>query len=311
MNDLFISAHNPIHFYLDETNQPAQYNTKHYGDYQYRETIREWETKAKYFQKWQNNDVIYLQFLSDFSPLQIDIIDKYGNSQGSFVGLQKLQDETQPGKYAYEFAIGLGSLPEGCYYLALDGGSGTLKMFSEPFQVKQLHPNTLLFEYRDSGTRGDVLYGTGITFGFRVEGNIRRPVAGADTQSYINQKGDPKVLSSHTFKTFPIMIGGSRGVPDWALDLINEIFSCDFVRIDGKQFAKEGDVKFELVEENNYSLIGFSFDVREGINRPGKYVNPTLNTNVKVSIVHHISSRVFGDTKVNGSGNLISIYSLE
>lgn len=311
MNQLYISYHNSVKFYRYATGQPVKYQTKHYGQYQYRETIHSWETNKKYFQKWQNNDTINIQFLSNFDPIVINIIDKWGNKLASYEGVKKLQDEFQPGRYAYEFSMPLTDVPEGCYYFDLVAASGALLMFSEPFHVKQRHNNTLLYEYRDSTEKGDVLYGTGIVFCFRIEGTIGRPIMKADTESYINQKNDPVVLSSSTYKAFPVVMGGSPGIPDWAGDIINEIFSCNDVRIDGKSYAKEGDTEFEINEEERYPLHGISCEVREGINRPGNIIDVEIDTTIKISVVHQLSTQIFADINPSGPSGLISVYSKE
>jgi hypothetical protein len=118
-------------------------------------------------------------------------------------------------------------------------------------------------EYRNSRYHEDVIFETGITFSFRVEGAFGFLNPFSADQIYNDQRYNSVVLSSRTYRNFPLSIGGSFGVPDWVIDKINLIFSCNDVKIDSKSYAKASDTKFSFNEEDNYPMRGLSFEVRE------------------------------------------------
>lgn len=140
-----------------------------------------------------------------------------------------------------------------------------------------------------------------------MEGTIGRLQPGTRDTLYEDQPGNPTVLSSKPFRSFPISIGGARGVPDWVVDKINLIWSCNSVFVDGKSFAKAGDTKLDLREEKNYPMRGVLLTVREGINRQSKIVEPGLNPNLKLVQLIPIEGTVFGDVALGASSNIITI----
>ena len=184
-------------------------------------------------------------------------------------------------------------------------------MVSEPQLILAKHQNTILLEYWNSRWHGDVVFETGIRFGLRVEGNIGRVNPGRETKSYSDQKENPTVLSSKGFRTFPLNIGGSRGVPDWMVDKFNLVWTCNHVMIDGKYFAATTESKQEYSEQKNYPMRGITMDVREGYNRGSKIVGGTFTGNSELLVIHGIESKFFGDISQQGSSNVIKIIDVE
>lgn len=312
-NTCYIPSLNPIRFYEANPVQFNQYLTRHFEDYPFNQQILPWQDPVIYSQKWQNSDIIYLQFQSNFQPLQIDVINtESGLSVISLVANKQIPNIYNAGFFAYEFAISLAAFPPGCYHLKLTNGpTEDLHMISEPMLIAHRHLNTVLLEYRNSRFHGDVVFETGITFGFRVEASFGFLDPGANIQAYEDQKANPRILSARPFRIWPLTIGGSLGVPDWVIDLFSLIWCCNEVRIDRKSFARAGDSKITFNTEDYYPLRGGTLEVREGINRGSKIISPEIDTGIKLAVMYNINTKLFGDTSENASSNLIPIISTE
>lgn len=312
-NELYIPRLNPLNFYEASPAQFDEYRTKFMDDYRFAEQRKSWEEAKSYAQKWQTSDTIYLQMESNFDPLIIDIIDSDGNETGiSFSAQLQLPNKYIPGLYVYQFAISLAAVPPGCYFPRLSNGNlEELHMITEPIIVKEDHEDTVLIQYRNSRYHGDVVFETGIEFGFRVEGSFGFLDPGGVFQTYDDQKSNPYVLSARPFRVWPLVIGGSYGVPDWVVDKFFLMWCCNSVKVDGKSFARNGDAKLEFKTEDDYPMRGITLEVKEGINRASKIVNPDVNTNLKLVVVYNINTRLFGDTSQNAATNLVPIIDTE
>jgi hypothetical protein len=313
-NQLYIPWLNPVRFYAATPAVFDQYLTKHFDDYPFAQQILPWQEPSNYAQKWQNSDTIYLQFQSNFEPLNIDIIGKYGEVivGGSFVATQKGANMDIPGMYIYEFSISLASIPAGCYHLKLSNGNDAeLHMISEPFSVKEKWDNTVLLAYKNSRFIGDVVFETGIFFEFRVEGSFGFLQPGANIEAYEDQKANPEILSARPYRIFPLTIGGTFGVPDWAVDLFNLIWCCNYVLVDGKEFARSGEGQITFNEIEDYPMRGATIELREGINRGSKIVIPNVNTNMLFMVIKPVDTRLFGNYATGSSTNLVPIETAE
>lgn len=313
-NQLYIPFLNPIRFYDVNKAVFDQYLTKHFEDHPYADQILPWQEAAKYAQKWQTSDVIALQFPANFGPLNIDLIGKYGEvvPGGSFVGVQKGAHLDIPGLYIYEFSISLASIPPGCYHWRLSNGNfEELHMVSEPQLIKELHPHSVYIQYKNSRFAGDIIFETGIMFNFRVEGSFGFLQPSANIEAYEDQKANPEILSARPFRIFPLVIGGTFGVPDWVVDLFNLIWCCNYVLVDGKEFARSGEAQLSFNVIENYPMRGVTIELREGINRGSKIISPNVNTNMLLMVAYNIDTRLFGNYAAGSSSNLIPIVSTE
>lgn len=312
-NQIRISYLNPVRFYDANPAVFAQYLTRDFTDYRYRETLYPWEEKVDYIQKWQNSDTIKIQVESNFTPIQIDVISKKSGTSVVSLSLDLAIPNVgaSPGFYLYEASLSFASLPAGCYHLRLSNGGPELHMISEPFRIAVKHANTLLLEYRNSKFFGDVLFETGITFSFRVEGAFDHIQPGADLQSYEDQKANPMILSARPFVARPLVFGGAQGIPDWAIHLLNLIWCCNDVKVDGKGYARSEDSSFSYEEIDDYPLRAAILQVREGNNRGSKISSPTLDPNMKLAVAFQIETNWFGGLAANSSSNEIPVITIE
>jgi hypothetical protein len=310
MNTIYIPFLNPVSFYKKGAANLPQYFHKHFEDFTFEETQQQpWAQKTKYYQKWQLNDIIPLQFESNFSAISVEVLDCRDINKLTFNATQKRANKYIPGFYVYEVNIYLVDLPAGRYRLRMILGDA--EYWSDWLDIKAEWPNTLLYEYSNSRYHMDVLFETGIVFRLRVEVTLGRLVPGSDDYVYTDQRRNPYTLSSTPYRGFALSMGGAKGIPDWLVDKLNFIWSCNSIFIDGRSYAKSGETKFEFVGEGTYPMRSINMEIREGINRGSKIIEPNLNTNIKLAVVNPVDSTVFGDVALGASSNIIVIKNVE
>lgn len=312
-NLAYISKLNPVEFYELNKTQVAKYISRPFSDYPFRiqNAAQPWQNQLVYKQKWQKSDFpINLQFTSNFTPIRVDVIDHNDIVRISQDVVVKRENIYVPGYYVYELALDLSSLRSGTYFLKTSLNA-TKFLISEPIDLQDLHKNTLLFEYRNSRYHGDILFETGIDLSFRVEGVFGFLQPGSESVMYKDQRLNPTVLSSRTFNSLILKIGGAKGVPDWVVEKMNNIFSCNDVRIDGKNYSLTEDSEMEYIETERYMLRGINMQVTEGINRGSKIFSVEVNTDKRLIVVMPVDSTVYGDTSSNAGQNIIQILATE
>lgn len=306
-NELYISFLNGVRFYTVDPAQQGQYQTRHFDDYWAKEQRKNFEMPVDYKQKWQTNDSFPLQYESNFASINLKVIDCNQNTLIDQNAVQVRINKYLPGHFVYENTISWASVPVGTYWLLLTLG-GTTQMISEPMEVAEEWPNTILYEYSNSTFHGDIVFETGIVLKFRCESFITRLDPGNDRTAYRDQKMNPTVLKSVPFRVWKLIIGYPTGVPDWVIDLQNWIWSCDNVLCDGKSFAVSENSQFEETEYDKvYPFRSWILNVQEGVNRYSKIVNPEVDPNKKLIVVGMIDSTLFGDTSENAGSNLVPI----
>jgi hypothetical protein len=311
-NQIYIPFLNPVRFVeLDPVELP-QYLTKHFDDYWFKEQLQPFETMVEFKQKYQTSDTIYLQFEANFASIQMQVIDCEQTVLLTQVATQVRANKYLAGYYVYELTLSLDAFSAGTIWLKLNLGLGSKFMISEPIDVAETWPGTILFQYYNSKYHGDVIFETGIVFGLRCDALIRRLDPGNERTAYRDQKLNPTMLKVRPFRAFELVIGHRVGVPDWVVDKMNWIWSCDNVQCDGKSFAVLEDNKFEDKEiDPRYPMRQWSLNIQEGINRASKIVGVDVNPNKKLMIVYQIPGTVFGDLSENAASNLIPITEVE
>jgi hypothetical protein len=309
-NEIVIPFANGVRFYEVDPDQQSQYLTKHFDDYWAKEQRRNFETDVEYKQKWQTNDSFPLQYESNFASINLKVIDC---NQAAVIDQNAVQiraNKYLPGYFVYENTISWASVPTGTYWLLLTLG-GTTQMISEPMEIAEEWPNTILYEYYNSTFHGDIVFETGIILKFRCESFITRLEPGNERTAYRDQKMNPTVLKSVPFRKWNLHIGHPTGVPDWVMDLMNWIWSCDNVACDGKSFAVAENANFEETEHDKvYPFRSWNLAIQEGVNRYSKIVNPEVDPNKRLLVVGMIDSTLFGDTSENAGSNLVPVESI-
>lgn len=227
------------------------------------ELINIYQERKCYFQKWQSSDSTRLQILSDFPDITFKIFDlDSGQKLLDIVPLE--QDVTLIGHTfkVYEIPLDFALLPEGDYYAELSYmNGGTISFLSEPFSVREIWDNTLLFNYRNSDNNFSIVFDTGITFDIRLEGVVTEFAPQSEDTIYNDQKHNATMLDSVPWRQFKLYIGDAPGIPAWVADKVNRVMSCNQVQIDGDYFEKIEGAAWEVERADEYAYMGLTLDI--------------------------------------------------
>lgn len=282
----------PLRF-IDTSNTDSSFD----GNFS-NEQIPQWKMGQKcYLQKFQRNDKLRLQWISDAPLLNLKILNEDG--------LQVDEIEWQPSLLTligfpeatiYEIDFPFSSLQEGVYIFQQD------EWEAEAIELKDEHENTILIEYSASENDYDVVFDTDIVFQFRVEGGIGNYAPKNQREVYVNQIYNPAQLRSVAHRQFTLYIGFQSGVPEWVLDKANIITQCDEVFYDGVQYQPINESEFEVIRADDVTaFVGASIDI-EPTNNFIKFEtgnNPQQQTIKYVRRSHSIQS-VAGNQSVIG-----------
>jgi hypothetical protein len=269
MSDVKIPKINPIRL-LDINDQIHRF---------FVDSIPSHEEFKRYCQKVQRSDVLNCLVASD-STAEIyptgELLDCHGNHVADIT--MNYVGTAISGYDWWSFSADFVSIIDGIYYfyiywLPADPSDGTAKLYefiSEPVWVKNLWENTILFSYYNTDTDFDFIFsdlGTPGDFicSVRVEGGW--PSDGFSPKSkdelYIDEEYVPVQLSSKPFNTQKIIFGGSYGIPNWLIDIINRGLSCDHTYIDLLQVVKAEGAKLERSGEKLYPMAAWSLELME------------------------------------------------
>lgn len=231
----------------------------------FRDSIPNWyyfvhSNELCYFQKFKFSDTTTIQVMSDTENFSLKLRNFESNeTEKVFSTIDTGFNVAGEDFKIYNVEINFTSLEEAYYYLELEGDGDIL--YSEPIHVAEDHPNTLLFEYKNSVNDFNVIFSNDFVFKFRIEGTIQDFTPSSDDEIYNDQWHNPTILFSHPYRKFNLYIGNAGGVPDWAADKVNRIMSCDLVAIDGYFFNKEEGSTWEVNRQPEYPFSGMTLSI--------------------------------------------------
>lgn len=302
-NIIDISLLNPIRF-VDLGG-----NFKGFDNDWFQSQIRDFEDKVYYAQKWQKDDVIKLQFYSNFTPISVEVLTCSGRTVNTYAAVQKPSQLTDPDFKPYEVSIPLAAYETGEYYLLLSAGTSSNKtqLISEPIYVDEIIDNSILFSYKNTLNSQGIIFETGIEFTFRCEAILSQYEPGFKDTLYQDQILDNVLLSSIPFRKFKLLLGGISGVPDWIVDKVNRALSCDTWSADGKGFVKQDGTQWTPVRLENYPMNGWGIDVLEAKNLSSKRGSNTGNPTQQIALVYNVETDLFGTFNDLPSNNTVQI----
>lgn len=313
-NALYIPFINPVRFYDPNRAVTDKYQTPHFDDFLFAERLLQWQTPADYLQVWQTTDIIYLQFESTFDPIVVDLVDQYGSVIITLPALVGLPNFYYANTYSYEVSMSLATVATGCYRLRITAGTvGGQKVYWSGWQYISAEkiPGTVLMEYYHNKFHEDVMFETGIKYQFRVFAHLGALKPGRSDERYKDQRYNPSLLSSRSYRQFDFVTGDEFGVPDDVIDLLNRIWGCSTVLIDGKSFAVADGQNMEFVEVEDFPKRGVKLVIEEGNNRASKILSQEVDETKKLTYGIVVDAKVWGDTSNQGSSNVVPINDVE
>lgn len=313
-NEIYFPELNPVLLFDVDRENIAKYFTKHFDTYPFAERLHFWQERADYTQIWQTDDIIYFQFESTFDPIIVQLVDEYGIPKITLPALIGIPNKFWPGKYTFEVAMSLGSVTTGCYKIKVTAGTGdSQKVWLSTCQYVSSVPlkNTLCIEYWNSRFHKDVMFETGIKYQVRVHGHFGFLDKFRKDEMYRDERYNPTILSSKSAKQWPVYFGDQFGLPDDMINLIDEIWSCNNVLIDGKPFGIADSSKLEYVTVEKYAKRGLSLKVEEGINRNSRISIMDVDTTKKLFTSIVAEAAVFGDLANQGSSNTVPVHNIQ
>lgn len=314
-NLLYIPELNPVTFFDVARANLSKYFTKHFDTWMFAERLYYWQQREDYHQVWQTEDIIYLQFESTFDPITVELLNQYGVAVITLPALIGLPNKFILNAFSFEVAISLAGLPTGCYRIQITAGSAGpyQKTFISGRQFISAIPlkNTLCLEYFNSRFHKDIVFETGIKFQFRVHGSFGFLEKSRKDEQYRDERYNPSLLNSRSAKQWPVYFGDQAGLPDDIINLVDEIWSCDNVRIDNKAFGIADGSKMEFIVVDRYPKRGLKLTVEEGINRNSRVFGITTDPTKKLITTIIVDAKVFGDTGNQGSSNTVPVYNIE
>lgn len=302
---LEVSHLNPINLVDKNRELPLNYNFKHFDAWKSNEQIiTPYEVSKCYRQKWQTNDILKLQFKADFSPIVLKVRD----SKGLVVLSHQMSILRTIGSDIYfEDQIAFDFFNLGVYTLEVVAGDPALiTLVSEPFQIAENWPYSILLNYSNS-FNNDILWETGITMNFRVDGVIPFDSPNSQRTVYIDQPGSGVTVKGVPYRLFKLYIGCDGGVPPWVIDKLEGIIDQTNVTYDGKGFAPTDGAKFETNKIDRYPWAQWNIEMRETNNTRSKRFEVDGLQEKKVVIDYIIDTKLFGPTYGSANDNSITI----
>ena len=308
-NIVDISILCPIKFRRQGFTNPLPYNSKYHDDWNYPDTVRNFEEQIPYWQPWQKNDIIYVPILSNYAgPHQLELY----NCDDILIDTFQLNYEASSiegtGMKFYIATVALATYAEGVYYFLLKSGSPVLDTLeSEKIYVKTLHENTIQIRYTHNENDFDVVFENGLEFQLRVYGGMTEFKPASDRTVFVDQPRNMVQLSGKSYYTQKLLLGDANGIPDYLIERINQIFLCSDVLVDGKQYVASDGAQLEPSREKDYPLAGWALEVRPAEAQNKKRFTADGNQGTPTTIVYQIQSKGFGSISNPASNNTIQI----
>lgn len=265
----------------------------HFDDLWAYRQVRDYQIKARYFQKWKRSETTKIQIESTIAPQDMKILGADGLSVKTIPWTNVF---TNAQYSIYELTFDVSDLPEGIYfgYSKVTLLSFTRIAITEPINSRNEWPNTMSVIYKHSFNDYDVAWSTGIEMKFRVECGIMDIDPQRNAVDYINQNYDNVLLSAVPFRAFKLLVGDAPGVAPWVIDLLNRIMDCDYTSFEGKRYSAISGSKWEITRAKGYPLVGGSLDIMESINNMSMEMSDTTPLAPGLVTAYEIQTGFFG-----------------
>lgn len=282
---------NPIKFIELTPALQDQYRSRHYDDFFYLETVKQWEQYMPYEQPWQNSDSIRWQFQSQMAPMKYSLIDLEDRVYVSNNMSDLLQNADDPDFRVYQADLALAPYDEGVYFVRIDCGTADgdgifpLVLISEPLKIANNHKNTLYLEYKGSNYYGAVIWGTGFSPNIRIRATLRPKTFSSKDTFFEDEEMGMTLLDARPYEVYELIIGGATGIPDYLVKIINRILGCATILIDGKQYCKNDGAKLEESAQERYPMRAYKIELRDASNSAARTYENNSVQNHGITIV--------------------------
>lgn len=278
----------------------------------FKNQILSFQQQTHYYQKWLNGSDIYLQFTSNFSPVQLSILDCTGKTIQTYIPEPIITGYYNPQQTTYQIRF-IPPVIDGIWYAQLNVGfdETLIRFISEPQQTVDSLNNLMKIEYWHESNDQDIYFAGGLKFGIYVEA-IRGQLTPKMRRSvWEDQPLNLRTIKSIPYQQFKFILGDSYGVPEYLGDKISRIFSCSNVLLNGVQFTQEEGAEWEVNAVELYPMFGYKTDIRPTKNVIGLQSDNNNPVAENFAVIYNIETKAFGTFNGNASSNIIQVTEVE
>lgn len=232
-------------------------------------------TQGKDFKSvWSTEDPLVQQCLCNNDIPTMTLYNCYGAPViASHPWTQVMESDDEPGLFVYEDTMDLSGLSHGVYYpVVTSGTAGNFYVFDgEPILVTNrvsILQHTIKVEYSSDESHGGAFFETGIGFILRLFGVLSYKSPGSKNVVYEDQPLNQTLVQSRPYAVLEFNISGLNGVPEWFIEMFNEIFGCRTVKIGGRQYCiATENASWEETKTPGVAKAGYKIDLREVSNK--------------------------------------------
>lgn len=301
-NMLTISNLNPLKWIYYNFTADPKYNSLDINEDAFVNRLKSYLSRPNYFQKWQTTDTISLQFIT--AALEQLTIKVY-NSELILVGshtmtLSNNQYVSNP-YFLQQVDISLSGMPTDNYLFAVYSGDTPLAI-SEWCSIADNWSNTVLLEYSNTYNKINGFFSNGWSPMLRVEGFLSPYKPDSDFVEYEDEKKDIELLHAVPYIKRDFLIGKPTGIPDWMATKVNEILLLNKCFIEGKQYSRTPDSKFEETINNGYTMSYYKTTLMKSVNDSSLTIKDSTLPIPEGGLVASLDGSTFGQ-----AGSVIQI----
>ena len=249
-NSIMWGKASPVQFFSENEVLDPQINTYNRYKFPFIQQVANWINKNNYYQKWQNNDTISLQFITNgLSALVYNLYNCSGILVASNVTIPQVYSFGVAAPYLiFEIDIEINSYATGIYFLEILAGSGGSQaaLLSEGLYIASSWPQTVLLKGISSFNTQNIFFDTGYAPQMRVEGILGNMFKRKFKRySYIDQVQDSKTTQAFPYDVCDFWQGLSDGQPFWVTQKVTDWLLWDGTSIEDEPLGYDGDAEPE------------------------------------------------------------------
>jgi len=286
---LFFPSGQPLKFYLKTREVSDEFNSVPYDQYamqiiapSHLRRNRFRGNNAAYYVLRQNSDyitVVHNVSNADGGTFSLRFIDKLGaetvvspssyltnttragNTYDANGTITPVQLKYSQWKFRISDVIGLS---EGVYTLEVRIAyiDTTTEVYTcEPLWIKNAHPKTQRFQPDNELNEFGFFWDLNPIFQYRYPSYLKLVAPSFDNEYYTEQNQRQIMLSGRSTNVFDVKI--MNGIPDYEVDKLRFINTCDSFLIDTRRYIKDDKSEFNLAEIPNTPLYTLTYQVKE------------------------------------------------